>query len=40
MNEGGGYITSKISQVKGGGEAPGKRVELGIHILGGGVLSP
>ena len=42
MNEGGGYIISEISQVKkerGGGEAPGKREELGIHILGRGVLS-
>ena len=43
MNERGGYITSEISQVKkeGGGEkSPGKREELGIHILGRRVLSP
>ena len=38
-----GYITSEISQKERrllGGRAPGKRGELGIHILGRGVLSP
>ena len=38
MNQGEGYITSEISQKEGG--ALGKREELGIHILGQGVLSP
>ena len=36
MNEGEGYITSEISQVKkeeGGEKSPGKQEELGIHIL-------
>ena len=42
MNEGEGYITSEIPQRKGGGggKAPGKREELGIHMLGWRVLSP
>ena len=45
MNEGEGYITAEISQEMGGGgkgrrEATGKREELGIHILGRGVLFP
>ena len=40
MNEGGGYIESEISQVERRRGALGKQEELGIHILGGGVLSP
>ena len=39
MNQKEGYITWEISQTK-GWRAPGKREELGIHILGRGVLSP
>ena len=39
MNQEEGYITSEISQNR-GGKAPGKRKELRIHILGRGVLSP
>ena len=38
MNEG-GYITSEISHKEGGGGALGNRDEMGIHILGQGVLS-
>ena len=40
MNQGEGYITSEISQKEGGRGAHGRREELGIHILGRGVLSP
>ena len=51
MNGGEGYITTGISQSRGdgktkrdgkdvGNEASGRRKELGIHILGWGVLSP
>ena len=40
MNKSGGYITSEISQVERRRGALGKREELGIHILGRGVLSP
>ena len=48
MNEGEGYITTKISQKRKKkeererrrGKALGRREELGIHILGWGVLSP
>ena len=43
MNQWKGYITSEISQKKGeegGNKALGKREEMGIHILGQGVLSP
>ena len=50
MNGGEGYITTETSQSRGdgktkregkdvGNEAPGRREELGIHILGRGVLS-
>ena len=50
MNGGEGYITTGISQSRGdgktkrdgkdvGNEASGRREELGIHILGRGVLS-
>ena len=41
MNQGEGYITLEISQeMEGEKKAPKKREELGIHILGRGVLSP
>ena len=39
MNQGEGYITWEISQMK-GWRVPGKWEELVIHILGRGVLSP
>ena len=42
MNQEEGYITSEISQKKGGGrtkEVPEKQEELEVHILGRGVLS-
>ena len=40
MNQEEGYITLEISQKKKKRRAPGKPEDLGIHILGRGVLFP